>query len=568
MEPTYWTRATHMRRRRLLRAGALGAGSAVAAWLAACRGTTSSESGQVSVATTSKGADAAAGDTSGSGGVLTVAMSAGNVPYPNTPPSEGGEGFRFVGFQIYDGLTRFNFDQGDTVPSPNPGLAEKWSVDADKLTWTFSLRKGVKFHDGTDFDAEAVVFNLDRIIKKDHPLFDQGLYAASTARTGTIDSYRAVDPGTLEIKTKLPFSFLPWDMGSTLIASPTAAKKWGVKEYVNHPVGTGPFRSEKYIDGQVLEMTPNRDYWGPKAKLDRLIVRPMPEPATRLAALQSGEVLWAEVPPPDSKKQLEAAGFNVVLKQYPHAIRIDYNVADKPFDDIRVRQALQYAVDRQAMCGSLLGGLCVPSTQLMYKGHPWYEEMAGDTYVHDPRKAKQMLADAGYPNGFKMTIAYPTGGSGNMWPGPMMELLQRDLKNVGVDAELAPLEWNTILTIYRAGLFTPENRKYNALFFSPNTGTPPALLNYLSNRIQPAGCCNVWGYKSAEVDRLLLASQTEFEPATSDALIRQAMGAMAKDAPSIFLVHDLNFRVLSPKVRGFVQSQSWWADLRSVWVKS
>jgi len=561
-----------MRRRRLMQLGGAGIGVASAAWLAAACGGDSSEPStageQTALPGSSKGSDAAATDTSGSGGTLTIAMSAGNVPYPNTPPSEGGEGYRFVGYQVYDALTLYNMDQGDTVPVPSPGLAESWSVGDDKLTWTFKLRNGVKFHDGTDFNAEAVVFNLDRITKKEHPFFDANLYSTNLNRTTNWESYRAVDPGTFELKTKFPYAFLPWDAGLTLLASPTAVQRWGNKDYQDHAAGTGPYRMDKYVDGQVLELVPNQEYWGAKAKLDRLILTPMPEPATRLAALQSGQVLWAEVPPPDAKKQLEAEGYNVVLKQYPHAIRIDYNVAEKPFDDIRVREALQYAVDRQGMCSSLLGGLCTPSTQLMYKGHPWYDESLGDTYTYDSAKAKQMLAGAGYPNGFRMTIAYPTGGSGNMWPGPMMELLQRNLKDVGVEAELAPLEWNTILTIYRAGLFTPENKKYQALYFSPNTGTPPALLNYLSARIQPSGCCNVWGYKSDEVDRLLLAAQTEFDQGKQDQLLKQAMGAMARDSASIFLVHDLNFRVLSSKVRGFVQSQSWWADLKRVWVKA
>jgi peptide/nickel transport system substrate-binding protein len=440
-------------------------------------------------------------------------------------------------------------------------------VAEDKLTWTFNLRRGVKFHDGTDFNAEAVVFNLDRVSKRDTPFFDQALYAASAARVGTLDSYRAVDSHVVEIKTRFPFSFLPWDMGSTLIASPTAVRRLGNKEFQNTPSGTGPFRVDKYVDGQVLEMVPNKESWGRTAKLDRLIVRPMPEPATRLAALQAGQVLWAEVPPPDAKKQLEAEGFNVILKQYPHAIRIDLNVNERPFDDPRVREALNHAVDRSALCTSLLGGLCAPSTQLMYKGHPWYDETVGDTYGYDPKKAKDLLAAAGHANGFRMTVAYPTGGSGNMWPGPMMELVQRNLKDIGVDVDLAPLEWNSILTIYRAGLHAPENKKYQALYFSPNTHPPTALLNYLSSRIQPQGCCNDWGYRSADVDRLLTAAQSEFDPAKQDQLIKQAMGAMAKDAPSIFLVHDLNFRVLSPRVRGFVQSQSWWADLTTVWVK-
>jgi peptide/nickel transport system substrate-binding protein len=509
-----------------------------------------------------------ANDHNGSGGTLTIALSAGNLPFPNTPPNEGYEGQRFVGYQIYDTIVGLNYDQGDTVPVPSPGLAEKWSVADDKITWTFQIRKGVKFHDGTDLDAEAIVFNLNRISNKDFEYYDPSIAGLSGLSIQGIKSYKATSQYELEIKTPAPYAFLPWDLSHVFIASPTAIKKYGNKDYIQHATGTGPFKMTNYVDGQVMELVPNENYWKGRPKLDKLVLRPMPDPATRLAALQSGEVNWAEVPPPDSVKQLSDKGFNVLLKQYPHTIIFSLNTYDKPFSDPKVRQALQYAIDRDGMCNSLLKGLCYPAYQYLFKGHPWYDDQFGATYKYDPAKAKQLLAEAGYPNGFKFTLAYPTGGSGNMWPGQMMELVQANYKAVGIDMTLAPLEWNTIISLIIAGAGDPASKKYDAVYISLAPDSPSAIYQFFSEtRIPPKGCCNSTGYSNPKVEQLFSQAVAEFDPGKLDNLIKQAMGQVAADAPFTFVVHDLNLRVLSPKVRGFVPSRSWFANLNNVWVK-
>src|SRR5262249_12376016 len=148
----------------------------------------------------------------------------------------------------------------------------------------------------------------------------------------------------------------------------------------------------------------------------------------------------------------------------------------------------------------LLNKAGAPAYQWMYPGHPWFNTDIGTRYHYDPALAKQKLADAGYPNGLKISIVYPTGGSGNMWPQPMMELVQANFKAAGVDMSIVPMEWNSILTMYRAGFVAPENQKYQGMFFSPNTSSPTAMLNFATNRIQPAGCCNVFGYSNPKLD--------------------------------------------------------------------
>jgi peptide/nickel transport system substrate-binding protein len=382
-----------------------------------------------------------------------------------------------------------------------------------------------------------------------------------------VASYKKIDETTFQVVTRRPWGILVYDMANVNIPSPTAVQKWGNKEYFNHPVGTGPFIVSKYVDGQVMEMVPNKDYWGNKAKLDKLIVYPMPDPATRLAALQSGQVDWAEVVPPDSMKQLKGEGYNVLLKAYPHIITYLFNLTKAPFTDIKVRQALNYAVDRDGAV-AIIAGAGMPAIQEVYPGHPWYDETFPG-YTYDKAKAKQLLTEAGLPNGFKMTIAYPTSGSGNMYPPQMNEKFQQDMKAIGVDVTLVPLEWNNIITIYRAGLQTPEYQKYDGFFISPNTQTPLGVFQaYLTARIPPGGCCNPAAYSNPTIDKMFNEAAAELDTAKQNDLMKAAQGALIRDAPGVVYLHDLNLRVLTSKVRGWQQPQSWWGDFTRVWIKS
>lgn len=506
-------------------------------------------------------------DRTGSGGTLVIGMTASNVPIPNTPTSDGAEGIRWVANAIYDTLVAFNLDQGDSAPVPVPALAERWGVSSDKLTWTFRLRKGVKFHDGTDFNAEAAVFQLDRITNKDFAYFDERLFSANRFNTRQITSYRAIGTDTLEIKTHEPYALLLWDLTSIFFPSPAVVKKYGNRDYVRNATGTGPFRMTRYIDGQVMELERFDEHWRGKAKLDKIILRPMPDASTRLAALQAGDILWADFVPPDSLAQVRSRGYTILLRPYPHTMVFYLNMYEEPFNNPKVREALQYAIDREKLCKALLQGLCIPATQLAYPGHPWYEPNILKKYRFFPARAKQILADAGYPNGFTINVAAPTGGSGNMWPSPMLEFIQSNLKDVGIEMKITMLEFPVVSGMTRSGLAAPENRKYHAIYVSQSWGAPFLADRYASWRIPPQSCCNPGGFKNPEYDRLMKAVEQEFELAKQHALIRKALSTLAVDSGATFIVHDLNLRVLSPKVRGFIQPQAWYVDLRNVWVR-
>lgn len=512
------------------------------------------------------GTTAATTDGEGSGGTLRIGMTAGNVPFPNTPPNEGFEGRRFVGYQIYDALYAYDLYQGDHVPTPQLNLAESVEISDDQLTWTFTLRQDVTFHDGTTFDAEDVIFNFRRVRDPDFEYYDATLAGSAGSAFLTIASWEMVDQYTVSITTVRPNAFLPYDLVYIYMASPEVVMEVGNDDYINHATGTGPFVMTEYIDGQVMELTANEDYFKGRPKLDQIILYPMPEPATRLAALQAGDVDWAELPPPDAVQQLESQGFQVSLKNYPHIIVYYANlVTSEPLQDLRVRQALAYAADREGV-STLINNVGEPIHQYFIESSAWYDpEWEG--YDYNPEKAKELLAEAGYADGLSLRLAYPTGGSGNMFPGPMNEKLKQDFAAVGIDLELVPLEWNNIITAYREGFANPSWADYDLLYFSNAPLSPTFARAFVSDYIQPNGCCNPSNYSNSEVDALYAQAEASFDIEEQNAALAKLQSLAMQDVAAFGTVTDLNLRVMSPKVQGFIQSQSWFLDLTQIWME-
>ncbi|MDI4649523.1 ABC transporter substrate-binding protein [Cohnella hashimotonis] len=504
--------------------------------------------------------------SSGSGGsakaqTLIIGMSAANLPVPDTYPTEGYEGFRFVGFQIYDALVNWDLSKGDAPAALKPGLAESWETsDSDNTMWTFHLRQGVTFTDGTPFNADAVIFALDRIHNKDSEFYDAQLAGNSASGLRYVASYAKVDDHTITIKTTVPYSFLPYDLTNILIGSPEAIKTSG-KNFAPQPVGTGPFKFVSMKQGQEMVLAKNESYWGGAPKLDKIVLRPISDPSARLAAIQSGEVDWAEVPPTESIELLKSAGYQILTNPYPHIWPYVLNVQDGPWKDVRVRQAANYAIDREGMSTALLGGAAKPATQPMYEGHAWYND-AAEPYSYDPEKAKQLLAEAGYPNGFQTTFIVPTSGSGNMWPIQMNEYVQKNLKAVGIDVKIESIEWQSLLTSYIQGF--PKDKEVGAYNISLPTISPSFYATFFAtSAIFPNGI-NIGGYSNPDYDALLDKAMAEFDKTKQDEYLKQASKILADDAPWIYVVHDLNLRALAPKVKGFVQPQSWFADLTTI----
>ena len=288
---------------------------------------------------------------------LRIAMTASDIPTATGLPNNGFEGMRFLGYPIFEGLVLWDLTRTDQLATLRPGLAEKWEQDpSDNKTWIFHLRQGVKFHDGTDFNADAVIWNLDRYFNSDSPQFEPPSSAMSRARVPVMGSYKKIDDATVAITTTKPASYFPYMAVYLLFTSPTSFEKAG-KEWAKvatlPAAGTGPFRITKIVPRQEADLARWDSYWDParKAKVDNVVLMPIPEANSRLAALRSGQVDWIEVPPPDGIGSLKSAGFTITTGSYPHVWPWFYNIgaANSPFKDVKVRQALNYCIDREGL---------------------------------------------------------------------------------------------------------------------------------------------------------------------------------------------------------------------------
>jgi peptide/nickel transport system substrate-binding protein len=496
--------------------------------------------------------------TSGSAGVLTIGMTAADLPSADTvlASGQGYEGYRFVGNSLYDSLTKYDLKQGDKVPAIVGGLATSWTHNATATAWTFKLRTGVTFSDGTPFNADSVLFNLDRYINKTSPNFYAPVAAAAALSAGSIKSYKKLDESTVEIDTAAPASHLPSDVVFLYMASPTAVKKYGNVPYALHPSGTGPFTMTSLTRGQQMVLAANPKYWGGAPKVAKVILKPIPDSSTRLAAFKSGEVNWIEAPDPDTIDSLKSSGYQVFTNAYDHLWPWIFNLRTGPLSKLEVRQALNYGIDRQTMATGLLKDTADPAFQIAPKASLAYQK-SNDLYSYDPTKAKRLLAQAGYPNGFKMTVSYPTSGSGNMQPGPMNQELQSDLAKIGVKVELKPIEWAAMLTSFSSGKI-PDNA--DAINISL-TFIQESFWGLLFSSASPL---NIGHYADPAVDALIAKSSTEPDDDVRNATYAQMSTLITKDAPWLFVVNDRNPRALAKNVTGFIEPKSWFVDLTTI----
>ena len=347
-----------------------------------------------------------------------------------------------------------------------PGLATSWEQNPENpKRWTFHLREGVKFHDGTDFNADCVIFALDRVMNPDFEYY-------STTCAASVGSFLAnIDPMPRWTTTRSPLTLCrtttPICLRSALYHDSLhgAVKEKG-DGFADAPVGSGPFRFVSKIAGQELVMERNENYWGNVPQIKTLILKPISDASARLAALQSGEVDWAEVVPVESLESLKSQGYQVKLNDYPHAWLYIMNTEAGPFADARVRQAFSMSIDREGLCNDILQGVGTPLAQLMYPGSPWYAEGV-EEYTYNPERAKELLAEAGYPDGFTTTFVCPTSGSGNMFPQIMNEYIQKCAEEVGIHIELDMSESERVWDVMKVAsrMSTPMWRAQHLLLY-------------------------------------------------------------------------------------------------------
>ncbi len=503
--------------------------------------------------------------------VLRVAMTSADVPLTTGQPSQGTEGVRFMGGTAYDGLVNWDLSSAEKAAVLRPGLAERWAVsDTDKTVWTFHLRKGVKFHDGSDFNADAVVWNFEKLMKRDAPQFDQAQSIQGSQYYGTIDGWRKIDADTVEIKTKKPDAVLPYALASIFFSSPKRWEEVGRdwNKFAYQASGTGPWMVDKFIPRERVELVRNPNYWDPKRipKSDRLVLLPMPDASARVAALLSGQIDWVEAPPPDAVPRLKDAGMQIVTNVYPHVWPYQVSVLDdSPFKDVRVRKAANLAINREALV-KLAGGLAVPAKGMVTPGHPWFGKPSFEL-KYDPEAAIKLLAEAGYgpKNPARIKVIIAPFGSGQMQPVPMNELIAENFADVGIDMTFEVLDWETLRGRRRAGAWAPENKGRQGLNHSWAFWDPDFGLIKTAASFEPVPTGFNWGrFNDPKADELATKAKNAFDPAEQDRILAELHGYIVDQAMWIWMVHDLNPRALSPRVKGFVQAQSWIQDLTPV----
>ncbi len=497
-------------------------------------------------------------------GVLKVGMTAADLPITTGNPDQGFEGYRFVGYNLYDSLVEWDLSSATKPSDLVPGLATSWHVDPkDNTRWIFDLRQGVKWTDGSPFVASDVVWNLAHLTDPKSPQY----YAAEAAQASpyltNYGSAQAIDDHTLAIKTKAPDSLFPYEISYVLLISPKHAEAlhYDWSAFAAKPSGTGPYLFAKAIPHQEMDLVPNKDYWN-KARVpkqDRLELFPMPDPATRTAALLSGQVNWIEAPDPDAIKKLSGAGMQIVTNGYPHNWTYAPNFVKGPFTDIRVRQAANYAINRSDM-KDLLDGYMIKGYSTVPPGTPYYGHPV--EYKFDANKATALLKEAHcYPCSIKLAVS--TSGSGQMQSLSMNQLVKEQLDAVGFKTELDVMDWNALLAVGRAG--AGKYPDVSGINISHQAQDPFNALIRLVSTKQWAPQGSNWGhYSDPPMDALISQIYDEFDATKRLTLLTKLNEMMNAQAVMIWVAHDVNPRAMSPKVHGFIQAKSWFQDLTPV----
>jgi len=452
------------------------------------------------------------------------------------------------------------------VPALRPGLATSWELSPDGTVYTFHIRPNVKFHDGTPLDAAAVEFNIRRMWDKSFQYYDAKAAGLTNFVWQPLKSIATPDPMTLQLTMKQPFEpFLrllaQGGNGSTGIMSPASIKQYGNDNVGEHPVGTGPFKFVDRVRGQRITLARNDDYWGTKPYLDKVVFRPLPDPSSRVASLRANEVDMIAVPPPDSVASLQQSGFQVSEGAPPHVWYLSFNFNDPIMKNKLVRQAINLAIDRQGMATNLLKDTVKPAYDVQAPANAAYVANT-EAYGYNPDKAKQLLAQAGYPNGFSTVMMTSVDGSGQIIPVPMAEYIQQNLAKVGIQIQLQTTEWISYLSKWAQG--TPPGVGWAQQSWGMTT--PYWLYIATSSSLKAPNGPNVGDYSNPRLDQVMQQAMTATTEAAAVEKWKEANRIVTDDAAIAPIVNDRAPYILSSKVHGFVSPSEEWYDLNTVWL--
>ncbi|QJQ95547.1 MULTISPECIES: ABC transporter substrate-binding protein [Halomonadaceae] len=505
---------------------------------------------------------------------LRIAMTASDIPLTTGQPDSGFEGYRFLGYTVYDALINWDLSSAEEISGLTPGLAVSWEVDEeDPRVWNFELREGVTFHDGSEWNADAAIWNLDKIYDEDSPQFDARQAGNVRGRIPAMDQYEKVDDYVLRFTTSEPDAWFAYQLSFLLFSSPAQWEALGGDwdEFARQPSGTGPFKLTRLVPRERAELEPNADYWDADRipQIDRVVLIPMPESSSRTSALLSDQVDWIESPAADAIPRMQSQGMTITRNPYPHTWPYQFSMLEgSPWRDINVRKAANLAVDREGL-QALLGGMMEPAVGIVTPDHPWFGEPEFEIR-HDPEEAMRLLAQSGHgpDNPVRARALISTSGSGQMQPLAMNEYIQQSLAEVGIELEFEVLDWESLFPNWRHGADHATSRGAHSTnvsfaWLDPFSG----FYRFMHSSLAPPNGFN-WGYMNdPEYDRLLDEARVTFDQQAQDAILAEFHARLVDDAAWLWVAHDVGPRAMHPRVQGFVQAKNWFQDLTPVYLE-
>jgi peptide/nickel transport system substrate-binding protein len=463
-----------------------------------------------------------------------------------------------IAANIFDGLVRFKTGGTEIEPS----LAEKWDISPDGKTYTFHLRAGVKFTDGTPVNADAVVFSLERQRDENHPahkLASQFVYWGSMDMNTILESVEKKDDATVVMKLKHPEAPFLADLAMqfAMIVSPDAVLKAG-RDFSHHPVGSGAYKLVEWQAGQKLVLEANNDWWGGKPKVKRVIWTVIKDNSSRTQAYLAGNIDGFEgINPFELQKIKDAPHTQVLTQAGMNVFYLAMNMDKKPFDSLKVRQAFAFAINKERIVKNFYGGTATVAATMLPPSL-WGHDDSLQPYAFDPDKAKALLKEAGFPGGFEAEFWY-FNAPRPYCPAPekVAAQIQQDLAQVGIKAKLVTFDWTTYLEKTQKG-----EHAAMLIGWSGDNGDPDNFLyTLLSTASAKLPAQNYAFFRDPEVDGLLNKAKFESDLAKRTQYYIQAQKLIYERAPVVPLAHNLQIAVASDRIQGLRLSP----DTRKRW---
>ena len=445
---------------------------------------------------------------------------------------------------IFDGLTMLDYSSLEAPVPLIAGLAESWDISSDGTTYSFNLRQGVTFHDGTPWNSEAAVFNFRRWFDEGFEHYFEMANATVAGFIGGVESYAAASEYEFTVQLAEPnagwFDYLG-RAPTFYMVSPTAVQESGNEAFANIGVGTGPFAVESYERGSELVLVRNADYWGGAPDIERLIFVPVADEPTKVSGLVTGSFHIAQELTPDSIPQIEASpDLRIEFAGKPVTFGFAGHIGHEPWSDPRVREAFSLAINREAITDGLLRGAGVPATQFYGLGNSAFDPDL-TPFPYDPDRAAALLSEAGVSD-LVVNIKTSTSAMGVPTPGRILEQVQSDLLAVGIEMQIQILEWTSYLGEWFAGVPEPvPGEPVPLLSMAMGWDTNMLLGAYIGTGSFPTeGGVNYAWYSNSEVDNHLAATGGATSEEELIGHLRAAQRAMLADRPYIYIFHGLS----------------------------